>query len=238
LSEPRPGSQLDRALGSIGTNGEIPPVPGPELTAIVAESGRVRTRRPAHELAALTALSLLYAAGLLMALGLRENTPLMPLWWMVAYTVAWLAGFVGSLYLALVPRRGAVLPRWRWAGIAATVACLVFTTGGLLFAAESPSALASLPGNLFRNGRGCLGFGLLTALVPAVLAALLLRRAFPVGSRWVAAAIGAGSGSLGGMMLHFHCPASDPLHLGLVHGGVVVAGALLCALALPHFLRS
>ena len=39
----------------------------------------------------------------------------------------------------------------------------------------------------FPRGHGCLELGVATALVPIIAGAVFLRRALPVGSRWVAA---------------------------------------------------
>jgi hypothetical protein len=91
--------------------------------------------------------------------------------------------------------------------------------------------------NLVRHGHWCLRWGLITAVVPIGLAALLLRGTIPEGARWGAAAIGTAGGGLGGLFLHLKCPISDRLHMGLVHGGVVVVAACLAALIIPRFLR-
>ena len=72
------------------------------------------------------------------------------------------------------------------------------------------------------------------AVVPIILGTLALRRALPVGSRWVAAGIGAAGGSLGGLVLHLHCPIADGVHVGLVHGGVIAIAALLAAALMPR----
>jgi hypothetical protein len=80
----------------------------------------------------------------------------------------------------------------------------------------------------------CLEVGLATALVPVVIGAIFLRGALPVGSRWIAAALGAGGGCLGGLVLHLHCNIVDGLHVGLVHGGVVIVAALLSAAIVPR----
>jgi hypothetical protein len=86
----------------------------------------------------------------------------------------------------------------------------------------------------FARGHTCLEIGLATALVPVVVGALFLRGALPVGSRWIAAALGAGGGCLGGLVLHLHCHVTDGLHVGLIHGGVVVLAALLSAALAPR----
>ena len=73
-----------------------------------------------------------------------------------------------------------------------------------------------------------------TAVVPVIIGALCLRGALPVGSRWIAAALGAGGGCLGGLVLHLHCHIADSLHIGLIHGGVVVVAALLAGALAPR----
>jgi hypothetical protein len=75
---------------------------------------------------------------------------------------------------------------------------------------------------------------LATAFVPVVAGVLALRGAVPVGSRWIAAALGAGGGCLGGLVLHVHCHVADGVHVGLVHGGVVIVASLLGAALVPR----
>jgi hypothetical protein len=101
---------------------------------------------------------------------------------------------------------------------------------------DSPSRLFYEPSldNHVHYGRMCLGLGTLTAVVPVVLGALFLRGAVPVGGRWAAAALGAAGGSLGGLMLHFHCPIANSWHLALGHGGVVAISAVLAARLVPQ----
>jgi negative regulator of sigma F NrsF-like protein len=84
------------------------------------------------------------------------------------------------------------------------------------------------------RGYGCLRTGVEAAIVPIVLGTIFLRRALPVGSRWVAAAFGAGGGSLGGLVLHLHCPITEGIHVGLVHGGAIVVAALIAAALVPR----
>ena len=86
-------------------------------------------------------------------------------------------------------------------------------------------------GSTFARGHTCLELGLVTALVPVVSGAIFLRGALPVGSRWTAAALGAGGGALGGSMLHLHCPhhrrparRADARRRGR-RGGAAVGGA-------------
>src|SRR5690606_36206404 len=108
-----------------------------------------------------------------------------------------------------------------------------FVVLGLAVHPSGPSSAQHRWDNLVR-GHGCLEIGLLTALVPVIVGALFLRGAVPVGSRWIAATLGAGGGSLGGLVRHLHCPIADGLHVGVIHGGVVVIGALLAAALVPR----
>ena len=40
------------------------------------------------------------------------------------------------------------------------------------------------------------------------------------------------------LVLHLYCPVADPLHLGVIHGGLVAAGAVIGALAVPRIARA
>jgi hypothetical protein len=202
-----------------------PPPLSPRLEDELADLTPVATRRPVRQLALLVAVSLVYAAGMLAMLSTRRDLHQLPMVWLVGAGLAWLFGFVAPVYLATVPRAGAVTPRWRLAGISAVIGTIGFVALGL---SVHPGG-ATADWALFVRGYGCLEYGLATALVPVVVGAILLRGALPVGSRWIAAALGAGGGSLGGLMLHLHCPIKDRLHIGLMHGGVVGIAALLAA---------
>ena len=210
-----------------------PPTPPPlsqRLEAELAELTPVATRRPVRQLALLVAVSLSYGAGVLAMLATRRDLHELPMSWLVGVGLAWLFGFVAPVYLATVPRAGAVTPRWKLAGISAVIGAIGFIGLGLLL---HPGG-AALDWAHFGRGYRCLEFGLATALVPVVVGAIFLRGVLPVGSRGIAAALGAGGGSLGGLMLHLHCPINDGLHVGLMHGGVVVIAALLAAALVPR----
>lgn len=215
----------------------LPPPAAPPLSAALeAELGQlapVATRRPVRQLALLIAASLIYGAGFVAMLAMRRDVRELPMGWLAGVGVMWLAGFVVPVYLATVPRPGAVAPRWRLAGVASVIAAVGFVGLGLVLHPSGPSS-AQLGWAQFTRGHGCLELGLLTSIVPVVLGAIFLRGALPVGSRWAAAALGAGGGSLGGLMLHLHCPVTDGLHVGLVHGGVVGVAALLAAAIVPR----
>jgi hypothetical protein len=220
---------------------DLPNLPAPAapplsqlLEAELAQLTPVSTRRPVRQLALLVAVSLIYGAGVLAMLTLRRDLHELPMGWLLGAGLAWLLGFVVPVYLAMVPRAGAVMPRWKLAGASAIIGALGFIALGLALHPTAPSSAPPLGWEHFTSGRGCLEFGLATALVPVVVGAIFLRGALPVGSRPVAAALGAGGGSLGGLMLHLHCPITEGLHIGLMHGGVVVIAALLAAALVPR----
>ena len=126
-----------------------------------------------------------------------------------------------------------MLARQRYASIAAITVAIAFVLMGMMIHPDGPSS-TQYGAARFLHGHWCLELGLATALVPVLLGALFLRGALPVGSRWVAAALGAGGGSLGGLVLHFHCRIPDPLHTGVLHAGVVTVAALLAAALVPR----
>jgi hypothetical protein len=157
----------------------------------------------------------------------------LPMGWLAGTALGWLFGFFIPCYLALVPRRGSVTPRWRIAAISVAITSVSFVMFGL---AIHPSGESSQDYGFdrFHHGHTCLEIGLATALVPVVIGAIFLRGALPVGSRGIAAALGASGGCLGGLVLHLHCNIADGLHIGLVHGGVVIVAALLSAALVPR----
>jgi len=231
--------RVDQTLRSLG---ELPPPPplGDQLERELAGLAPVATRRPRRQLVTAAAVSLAIAGGLLALITLRRDLALLPRAWLIVYCAGWLVGFAGLAFLAIMPGRGQVSPGWRRAGAAAIAAGLVFVAAGLLLSRRVPGVSAEVGdswADLWTYGRGCLGAGLATAIAPLLLGLLFLRGAVPVGAAWVGAAMGAAGGALGGLVLHLHCPIAHPMHLGLVHGGVVVVGALLGALAAPRFLR-
>jgi hypothetical protein len=119
------------------------------------------------------------------------------------------------------------------AAISVAITSVSFVMFGLAVHPSGPSSTHHGVAYLY-HGHGCLELGLATALVPVVIGAIFLRGALPVGSRWIAAALGAGGGCLGGLVLHLHCDIADGLHVGLLHGGVVIVAALLSAAIVPR----
>ncbi len=216
--------------------GVPPPVPPPLPAALEAELANlapVATRQPFRQLAMLVLVSLVYGGGLLVVLSMRDDMADLPMGWLAGAALGWLFGFIVPSYLALMPRKGSVTPRWKLAAIAAVIASIGFVTLGLFIHPMGEHSVA-YGWDRFGHGHTCLEIGLATALVPVVIGAIFLRGALPVGSRWIAAALGAGGGCLGGLVLHLHCHVADGLHVGLIHGGVVIVAALLSAAIVPR----
>lgn len=226
----------DRGHDPIDQLAALPPPAPPALSpALEAELGTlapVAMRRPMRQLAVLFGLSLSYGAGLIAVVSVRSDAGELPIGWMIGAALGWLLGFVLPSYLALVPRDGSVTPRWQLAAIATVVASIGLICLGLMI---HPSGSHSVQYNdQLLRGHACLEVGVAISIVPVVIGAIFLRGALPVGSRWIAAALGAGGGSLGGLVLHLHCHITDALHVGLMHGGVVVIAALLSAALVPR----
>jgi len=213
-----------------------PPAAPPMSTALEAELAQlapVRTRRPARDIAVLVAISIACGAAVLAVVTTRRDLGELPIAWMVGAGIAWAAGFGAACALAIVPRAGDVMPRWPRAAVVAVVLSIGFVALGLRVHPSGPSSL-DYGWPRFAHGHWCLELGLVVALVPVVIGAIALRGVLPVGSRWVAVALGAGGGCLGGLVLHFHCPIADRLHIGLIHGGVVAIAATLAGLIVPR----
>lgn len=210
-----------------------PPPMAARLEAELGSLAAVATRRPLRQLAIVCTASLLYGGILLALLSIRRDAGELPSMWMIGGGIAWLLGFVIPCYLALVPASGSMLARRRYAIAASVIAAVFFVAMGWMIHPQGPSSV-QYGAERFVHGHWCLELGLATALVPVILGAVFLRGAMPVGSRWIAAALGAGSGSLGGLVLHFHCRITDPMHTGFIHAGVVTVAALLAAALVPR----
>ncbi len=212
------------------------PVAPPISALLEAELGSlapVAARRPLRQLGMFVVASLVYAGLLLGFLSLRADLGELPRMWLMGAGSAWFLGFGLATYFALVPRAGAMTPRWRAAIVTTAITSIAFVVLGLGVHPDGAHSLHYGMPHLLR-GHGCLWIGLATSLVPVVLGAIFLRGAVPVFSRWVAAAIGAAGGCLGGLLLHMHCRIADGPHIGFIHGGVVIVAAGLSALLVPR----
>ena len=220
---------IDEGLGALGAADSAPPL-GDELERELARLEPTRPRRPRRQLAVIVVASLLYAAGLALLSGLRRDLGALPPWYLVGVGSLWLGSFATVSWLVLVPPARSVMPRWRAAAALSGASAVALIACGLLVAPAAPeSTLYDPSAGAVLAHAGCIRWGLAGAVLPIALAVLAVRGAIPVGSRAAAAAVGAAGGALGGLVLHLHCPIMERFHLGLVHGGLVVAAAILTA---------
>ncbi len=215
-----------------------PPI-GDLLAAELRELAPVATRRPWRDVAAVTAAAATSIAVLVVTLAVRRDLDALPRAWLIGYGGAWLAGFALLAWLSLVPRAGAVVPRWLPAAVGAGLAAVGFVAAGLTFDRTTALSLVYAPttANHLLRAAACAGLGTITALVPMLLGARLLRGAVPVGGAAIGSGLGAACGAAGGFLLHLHCPITHPIHLGVGHGGAVLICALLGALLVPVLAR-
>lgn len=226
---------LAGAQGDLDAATAEPPPMGDALTSALANLESVPARRPRRAFALVVLTSTAYAAALIYLLTIRRDAEELSSAWLGTYVIGWMLGFAGLSWIAMVPPKGQMMPRIGPALAGTLITAALFTTVGLALARTAPSSVLSpqTVKGIAVMGHGCLRWGVITALVPIALGAVLLRGVIPVGGRAIGAAMGAAGGCLGGAMLHIHCPIADALHLGLVHGGVVLAAAGLGALLLP-----
>jgi hypothetical protein len=210
----------------------LPPDLGAALEAELAALTPTRPRRPARDALLIILSGLGFVGAMLAMMNVRRDILELPVSWLVVMGAAWLLGFLIPAWLAVVPARGQMIARWRAAAVAGGISAGLFIVCGYMIQPRGASS-ALITGAPLRY-HGCLEVGLIAALVPVLLASIAVRGAFPVGSRWAAAALGAAGGALGGLMLHFHCPIADGLHVSMMHGGVVVVAALISAVVVPR----
>lgn len=209
------------------------PALSPTLEAELRSLAAVAPRRPRLQFATLVAISLIWAGTALVVLGLRPDLGELPRAWFVATGLSWLCGFAVAAFVALVPRTRSMTPRWQAATAAAVIAPLALVIAGLSVTRHGPHSVHYGLSTLLQ-GHTCMWIGLAIAIVPAIFGARLLRGALAIRSRHVAAALGAASGCIGGLVLHVHCPIADGYHVGVIHAGVVVIAALLAAAMAPR----
>jgi hypothetical protein len=217
----------------VSRNGPVTPPPSPELLAAMGRLAPVRTRRPLRSLGLLALTALAWAALLMAVFPLRRDLPFVAHLWWAAVALAWLAGFLVPLALAIVPPRRAVLPDGsRAAGAALATATLLLIMAFLLTPSAPPHT--AIPVGMAATARSikhCLSYGLGFALVPLFAAWLVLRRVLFVGGARLMAAAGAASGAFAGLMLHLVCRNGGAWHVGCGHGGAVLVGAAVGAAA-------
>lgn len=198
------------------------PPPSPALLQRVDAMRPVRTRRPRLELAAVALLSLAALAGLLAVFRPRWDVTSLAVTGVSALCAL---AFFAELWWALVPPRGQVLPLRRAAAARVGLTWLVMVAALVAAghdATRDPSLMAS--------ARACLLVGTMTALVPALLALVALRRAVELGGWRLGAVIGGAAGALGALCLELHCANTHLWHVVLAHGGAALIPIVVFAL--------
>jgi hypothetical protein len=194
-----------------------------------------RTASPARSVVAIVTASLAIAALHVASSGPRADASLVPRPWLVLVALAWGIGFLSVLAVTMVPRRGSMLPDPVRVAVASLLGPVAMIALGATVGGAQPHAAVAWGGEL-RQSALCLFSALEIGAVPFVGAALVLRRALPIETRAVGAALGAAGGALGALALHFRCGVGGALHVGVAHGGAALVGAVVGALVLSRVL--
>jgi hypothetical protein len=235
-------TKLEDDLSSLAVfpSSVAPPPPSAALMASVSAMRPVRTRVPLWTLLIVAVATSVYPVVALALYPLRRDLHALPKLWFATVALAWLAGFVVPLTLALIPRAGQVLTDGARAGRAALLVTLTLVLVGFLLTVDAPG-ITLVPTSVWEMFRhywwGCVSFGLKVSIPAVLVAGVLLRKVAVSRLRALGAAIGAAGGALAGLALHALCPVGGALHVGFSHGGGVVIGALLGALWLPALIR-
>lgn len=217
----------------------VPPIAG-ALCEALDNVKPVRMRRPKRDLILFALFSLPFFGAIVLMIGMRRDlSGLSPLW-LGSIGLVWFSSFAASAYLGFIPAKGHIAPRSRsiWQVVAASSAVVIAI--GLLAVQEVPGVSATHPstlGNLVSHAGACSRMGISVGVFPGILAILLMRRFVPVGRISIGLSLGAAGGSLGGLALLLHCPLTEPLHVGIVHGTCIVISALFVAAASQIILR-
>lgn len=225
---------------SLPSRETAPPPVGAALASAIADLRPVATRVPLRAVLVCAAVAVLVPVVIVASRGLRADFAALPRAWIIAMALTWTSGLFVTLITATWPRRGAVLPDAARAGRAAALVAAGLLALGLFATMNGPDTI--MPdqgaGAFVALWWHCIRFSLVTTLPLLIAGGLALRHLFPMGSRRIAAALGAAGGAMAGLTLHFICPIGGGLHVGLAHAGGVVLGALVGMLLLPRAIRS
>ncbi|MCU1279593.1 MAG: hypothetical protein JWM53_3139 [bacterium] len=203
------------------TSSTLPP-PSPALLARLASLRPVRTRRPRLQLAIVALVSLAALGALLVPFRPRIDAA-SPTVLLVAAVCA--LAFIAELWWALVPPPGQVLPLRPAAGARVALAWLVMLAALVIAGHDAARDPLLIP-----SARACLIVGTMTALVPAALCLLALRRAVELGGWRIGAVVGGAAGALGALCLELHCANTHLVHVVFAHGGAALLPVVILAL--------
>jgi hypothetical protein len=209
----------DRNLGA------PPGVPGPLV------HGRVRTRRPRRQLALVAVASLAALALLACAVGLRGDLADLPPLPLALYAGACLAGFGAQLAVALVPRRGDVLPAgYRAARVSLLVAALIVPLT-VCVGTDVLGARWIETSRWWSATLRCATIGVSVAAVCVGIALLILRGTLTLAGWRSSLSVAAAGGALAAFVLELHCSVAEIVHVGLGHTSAIALPALALAVA-------
>jgi hypothetical protein len=180
------------------------------------------------------AVSLGWLFGQLVVLGVRGDFSHVPAGYVAALGVAPVVA--GALCLAAAVSAGRLGVGQR-AGLLAGLALvtpLAFILGALLGPAPYPGA----PAGSFVDGVACFHIAVAWTVLPLVLAGFALRGTFVAQSVWRSATVATAAGLVAAAVITLHCPVAGAVHVGLGHGGAILASALLGALVLSRVTRA
>ncbi len=205
-----------------------PPVPGPGIGAGPARGTLRRTRWLG------LLVSAVWLAGQLGIIGIRGDMPKVPLGYTLGFAVA--PALAGALcfFVALSPGRLGLGLRVGVLALLALLGPVAFAVSAYAFSPPYPGA----PLGELMHGVFCFNMALAFTIVPLIVAGFALRNAFATSAVYKSALIGAGAGLLVSTTSMLRCPLSGALHMGLSHGGAVIASALLGALVLSRVTRA
>lgn len=236
----------DVTTGDLGPElrGDVPeraaPPMGSALSAAIDNIQPVHTRNPKREFLLFIGLSLPFFALMIVLLGTRKDLPNLSPLWIGGVALVWCTSYAASAYIGFVPAKGHVAPRSRTSRqIVAASSFVVIALG--LFATQTVEGVSitypSTVANVVSHAGNCSLMGFSSAIVPGIIALLLMRRFVPVGRTSIGLSLGAAGGSLSGLALLLHCPISERFHVGLVHGGAIITAAVFVAGASQVLLR-
>jgi hypothetical protein len=201
-----------------------------DLAVEAPERGVVRARR-----AAALCVSLAWLGVHLAVYGVRTDLMSLPLLYAATQILVPIALAFTALAVATGPGKLGLGPS---ISVVVTLAVLGPASFVLIaLGAPIPRAPLASEGSLWLGALVCLDITLVWAAVPLLVAALSLRHAFPVASRWRAATVGGSCGLVSGAVMNLHCPNVDPFHIALGHGIPVIVATVIGAVLMSRWVR-